>query len=145
VLLAELLLSDQLLRSALAGGRSVLYEHHLDSIVAYQAARLIEERGVQKIATAVDRMQKLVGPWRPQALPNATILLYAVPQVAAARASRRDARALTRQEVSFSKMVATAYDTFMPRVSRPVLRCDTTKRPLAELTDEVSEWIESQW
>lgn len=126
VLQAELLLAEKaLVQPALADSKFVLYEHYGDSIVAYQAARLVETGAARSIRRAVNRVASLLAPLAVDAQPRATIFLEVDAVDAARRAARRDGRPLTTEARRFNELVAEAYAVLYRSKRSPVLRANS--------------------
>jgi thymidylate kinase len=107
---AELLLAEKtLVEPVVEDGRTVVYEHHLDSIYAYQAARLVESKGSNTIAAALTRVQRELAPFCTLITPSTTIFLDIDPRIAAGRAAARDKRVPTTKAINFNRLVASAY------------------------------------
>jgi dTMP kinase len=110
VIQAELLLAESaLIKPALSEGSVVLYEHHMDSVLAYQAARLVETDKSMSVKAALNHVQDALAPFPLQLKPDAVVWLNVEPEEASIRAAKRDKRRLTRSARNFNEIVAAAY------------------------------------
>jgi thymidylate kinase len=117
LLQAELVLASRVIvEPALASGKVVLYEHHADSIIAYQAARLVEDSVLAGIGKAVAATRALLSGFNVNR-PDCVIYLQSNPAMASRRAEQRDNRLPTPKSAAFNRLVAQAYGSLYARAT----------------------------